>query len=199
MRFDFLHYRCAKYFSWAAKDSFAPPLIPTNICSHCVTRHFLVWISVKPITTTAYPGFIIDEVKEASEEEDLDQDEDEDKIEYSNSSGWGRTTSADDNILRNILSRGKRERTISEVQNTKHSLAVPSNATNKAFIKRNVSTPGFGRLARLDSVQEREVQQILSGSSALVYEVQVYENIIFLLLLLHLLFLFFFLNRFVTF
>ena len=149
-----------------------------------ITRHFPVWISVKPITTTAYPGFIIDEVKEASEEEDLDQDEDEDKIEYSNSSGWGRTTSADDNILRNILSRGKRERTISEVQNTKHSLAVPSNATNKAFIKRNVSTPGFGRLARLDSVQEREVQQILSGSSALVYEVQVYENINFPLLLL---------------
>ena len=153
-----------------------------------ITRHFPVWISVKPITTTAYPGFIIDEVKEASEEEDLDQDEDEDKIEYSNSSGWGRTTSADDNILRNILSRGKRERTISEVQNTKHSLAVPSNATNKAFIKRNVSTPGFGRLARLDSVQEREVQQILSGSSALVYEVQVYENINFPLLLLLFLF-----------
>ena len=121
----------------------------------------------EPITT---PGFIIDEVNEASEE-NLDQDEEDDKIEYS-SGGWGRTTSADDNILRNVL-RGKRERTISEVQNTKHSLAAPSNATNKAFIKRNVSTPGFGRLARLDSVQEREVQQILSGSSALVYEVQV--------------------------
>ena len=28
-------------------------------------------------------------------------------------------------------------------------------------------------MARLDSVQEREAQQILSGSSALVYEVQV--------------------------
>ena len=125
-----------------------------------------------------YPGFIIDEVNEASEE-NLDQDEEDDKIEYSSGGGWGRTTSADDNILRNVL-RGKRERTISEVQNTKHSLAAPSNATNKAFIKRNVSTPGFGRLARLDSVQEREVQQILSGSSALVYEVQVLINFLLL-------------------
>ena len=46
---------------------------------------------------------------------------------------------------------------------------------NKSFIKRNVSTPGLGRLARLDSIHESEaMQKILSGSSsALVYEVQV--------------------------
>ena len=77
------------------------------------------------------PGFVIDEVKEDASEENLDQEEDDVKIE--SSSGWGRTSSADDNILRNVLRAGKRERTISEVQNTKHSIAVPSIATNNVL------------------------------------------------------------------
>ena len=66
----------------------------------------------------------------------------------------------------------KRDRTISESVRMK---SIPKSPSRSDMMKRNRSTPGLGRLARLDSMNEREVMQVLDrrNSSYLVYEVQV--------------------------
>ena len=75
---------------------------------------------------------------------------------------------------------GERSRTISESVKMKSIPKSPSRSD--MMMKRNKSTPGLGRLARLDSINEdqREVMKVLDNrrnSSYLVYEVQV-KNIV---------------------
>ena len=72
----------------------------------------------------------------------------------------------------------KRDRTISESVRMKSLPKSPSRSD--MMMKRNRSTPGLGRLARLDSINDqREVMKVLDSynnrrnSSYLVYEVQV--------------------------
>ena len=70
----------------------------------------------------------------------------------------------------------KRDRTISESIKMK---SIPKSPSRSDMMKRNKSTPGLGRLARMDSMNEREVMKVLDSydnrrnSSYLVYEVQV--------------------------
>lgn len=63
-------------------------------------------------------------------------------------------------------------------RHTSVNTSEPKGASPKGYIKRNASTPGFGRLVRLDSTNEKEVQKVMQGydrraSSFLVYEVKV--------------------------
>ena len=84
-----------------------------------------------------------------------------------------------DNNKLSVESTHKRDRTISESVKMKSIPKSPSRS--ELMMKRNKSTPGLGRLARLDSINEdqREVMKVLDSynnrrnSSYLVYEVQV--------------------------
>ena len=88
-----------------------------------------------------------------------------------------------DNNKLSVESTHKRDRTISESVKMKSIPKSPSRS--ELMMKRNKSTPGLGRLARLDSINEdqREVMKVLDSynnrrnSSYLVYEVQV-KNIV---------------------
>jgi hypothetical protein len=62
---------------------------------------------------------------------------------------------------------GSRNRSISDsvTKTTTNRLQVVTNipTATSPRMKRNVSTPGFGRLARMDSTNEKEVQRIVKG------------------------------------
>ena len=76
-----------------------------------------------------------------------------------------------------MMKQSKRDRTRSETQTMiRAELDLPMTLTSSASkpnMKRNVSSPGFGKLTRLASVDENAANNILFEKPALVYTVEV--------------------------
>jgi len=76
-----------------------------------------------------------------------------------------------------MMKQSKRDRTRSETQTMiRAELDLPTTLTSSASkpnMKRNVSSPGFGKLTRLASVDENVANNILFEKPALVYTVEV--------------------------